>query len=345
MKLLKLFALLLLVQLCAVYAQAPGTSSPGQRFANIGDFVLSGGDTIYDCTIGYRTFGTLNKEKSNAIVYPTWFNGTSEQIKSLIGKDKLIDSTGYFIIAIDALGNGVSTSPSNSRRQPGLKFPQFTMADIVRAEHQMVTRSLGIKHLFAAIGGSMGSMQVLEWIAAYPDFIDKAIPYVPTPWASPYDQIHWQIGLKLIETGRKYNVPDKEVSQLLNMVMALVARTPHYTDSTLDRSRMDAYFKTFDREASSVFPPINWAYQSQAMLSHDITAHYGGSKQRTAEAIKSKVLMIIADKDHILYPGPAKELSALMKSEVLLLESDCGHLSVNCEMEKCRERIHRFLSE
>lgn len=94
-----------------------------QQFAQLGDFKLENSEVIRECRIGYRTFGKLNSDRSNAIVLPTWAGGTTEQLKSSVGPGKLVDSERYFVIAIDALGNGVSSSPSNSKLQPRMKFP------------------------------------------------------------------------------------------------------------------------------------------------------------------------------------------------------------------------------
>src|SRR5262245_12313351 len=88
-------------------------SAQEQQFARLGDFKLESGEVIRDCRVGYRTFGHLSADKSNVIVFPTWASGTTEQLKSNIGAGKLIDSEKYFVVAVDALGNGVSSSPSN----------------------------------------------------------------------------------------------------------------------------------------------------------------------------------------------------------------------------------------
>jgi hypothetical protein len=87
------------------------------RFAELGDFRLVSGEVIHDCRLGYRTFGKLNAEKSNAVLFPTWFTGTTENLVGLIGPGKLVDP--------DALGNGVSSSPSNSKQQPRMRFPSI----------------------------------------------------------------------------------------------------------------------------------------------------------------------------------------------------------------------------
>src|SRR4029079_12871383 len=71
-----------------------------QKFAELGELQLVSGEVIRDCRIGYRTFGKLNADKSNVIVFPTWAGGTTEQLHSSIGPKKLVDSTAYFVIAI-----------------------------------------------------------------------------------------------------------------------------------------------------------------------------------------------------------------------------------------------------
>src|SRR3954466_2250301 len=102
-----------------------------QQFASLGDFKLENGETIRDCRIGFRTFGQLNADKSNAVLFPTWFTGTSAQLIEQVGPGKVVDNSRYYVILVDALGNGVSTSPSNSQTQPHMKFPRFGVLDMV----------------------------------------------------------------------------------------------------------------------------------------------------------------------------------------------------------------------
>lgn len=116
------FSLLLLCLTNAIVAQ-------DLQFAQLGDFKLDSGQVIRDCRIGYRTFGKLNHEKSNAILLTSWASGTSEQLASNVGPGRLVDSTKYYVIAVDALSNGITGrhsipqgrqpfTNSTSRRQP-----------------------------------------------------------------------------------------------------------------------------------------------------------------------------------------------------------------------------------
>lgn len=100
-----------------------------QRYAEFGDFTLESGEVIENCRIGYRTYGELNSDSSNAVLFPTWFGGRSGHLASLIGPDKVVDSTRFFVIAVDAFGNGVSSSPSNSGTQPDDRPSRTAFAD------------------------------------------------------------------------------------------------------------------------------------------------------------------------------------------------------------------------
>ena len=99
-------------------------SQSTQLFAEIGNLKLVNGSKIENCVIGYRTFGKLNNDSSNAIIFPTWFEGTTNEVGRLIQKYTFLDTTKYFIIAIDALGNGVSSSPSNYNVYKIKSFPE-----------------------------------------------------------------------------------------------------------------------------------------------------------------------------------------------------------------------------
>src|SRR5215470_5299928 len=82
---------------------------------DIGNLELEEGGTIRGCTLAYATFGALNAAKDNAILIPTWYSGTNKIIEQVyIGKDRALDPDKYFIIVINQIGNGLSTSPHNT---------------------------------------------------------------------------------------------------------------------------------------------------------------------------------------------------------------------------------------
>jgi hypothetical protein len=133
--------------LLLVLLAAPAFAEP-QQFGEIGDLKLVSGELLRECRVGYRTYGKMNADKSNVIVYPTWANGRTEQMD---GGMAWLRDAGFYVITVDALANGVSSSPSNSRFQPRMKFPKITMRDMVESQHELLTRVLHIHHVKAKL--------------------------------------------------------------------------------------------------------------------------------------------------------------------------------------------------
>src|SRR5215813_7343659 len=189
-KLITLLTLSFLVVLCTHPVSAQQQEQEGaQQFADLGNFKLQNGSVITDCHVGYRTLGKPNADRSNAILWPTWLGGTSKDLLEFIGPGKVLDSSKYFVVLVDAIGNGVSTSPSNSKAQPKMKFPQFSIRDMVEAEHRLVIDVLHLSHLRAVMGISMGGMQTFSWVLTYPDFMDAAIPMFGSPQSTAFDKL------------------------------------------------------------------------------------------------------------------------------------------------------------
>ena len=164
---------------------------------SIGNFKTVSGKEISNCTISYRTSGKLNKDKTNVVLWPTWFTGKSEMICGGVTW-AMMDTTGLYIIVVDALGNGLSSSPSNTK-----DFPDVTIRDMVNSQYVLLTKHLGIFHLKAVMGISMGGMQTMEWLVAYPGFAEKAIPIVGTPRQSAYDMMLWKTQASILQEADK----------------------------------------------------------------------------------------------------------------------------------------------
>jgi homoserine O-acetyltransferase/O-succinyltransferase len=320
-------------------------SQSEQKFAEIGDLNLISGDTIENCIIGYRTFGKINGDSSNVIIYPTWFEGTTNDIACLIQKYSFLDTTKYFIIAIDALGNGVSSSPSNYNVYNLKSFPEITIRDMINSQYKLITENFRINHLFAAVGGSLGAMQVLEWSVAYPDFISKIVSYVGTPKMSAYDLLWLNTQLNIIETGKRYGITEQEIRKSLAMIMTGLARTPEYVVEKTKPTDFQNYLSSFDKEYSQTFTLEDYLFQLKAMIKHDISLEFNGSMEDAANIIKAKLFMIISENDLLVNLTEAKRFAKLTNAKTLILNNNCGHLAVSCEIERCREEIDKFLSE
>src|SRR5690349_7379921 len=173
------FAAIALLLACAFPAFAHGPNDPPHQAQSLGDFKLESGETIRDFSISYVTHGTLNADKSNAVLMVTAIGGNHHRIDYLIGPGRALDPSKYFIIATDAIGNGLSTSPSNSKAQPGMRFPKFNIRDMVASEYRLVTEKFGVKKLVTVIGASMGGMQSLQWGVSHPDMMSSLVAIIP----------------------------------------------------------------------------------------------------------------------------------------------------------------------
>ena len=109
----------------------------------------------------------------------TAIGGNHHRIDYLIGPGRALDPAKYFIICTDAIGNGLTSSPSNSKIQARMQFPKFNIRDMAASQQRLVTEKFGIKKLVTVIGASMGGMQALQWAASYPDMVDSMVPIIP----------------------------------------------------------------------------------------------------------------------------------------------------------------------
>lgn len=174
---------------------------------SIGDFELEEGGVIRDCQMAYRTFGQLNENKDNTILVTTWYSGTSKIMEDVyIGEEHALDPTKYFIIVINQIGNGLSSSPHNTPSPfNGPRFPVIRIADDVRAQNKLLTEFFGITSLELVVGGSMGAQQTYEWAVRYPDMVKRAAPIAGTAKTTPHDKLFSETVIDAIKSDPAWN--------------------------------------------------------------------------------------------------------------------------------------------
>ena len=172
-------------------------------------YTTEGGKIIAPVKVGWESYGTLNADKSNAILIAHYFSGTSHAAGKyaesdaapgywdyLIGPGKAIDTNKYFVISSDTLVNlspgdphVVTTGPASidpaTGKPYGMRFPLVTIRDFVNVQKALVD-SLGIKKLHAVMGASMGGLQTYVWATAYPDMMERIIPVISAGDADPW---------------------------------------------------------------------------------------------------------------------------------------------------------------
>lgn len=321
---------------------APGLGAQSElQFADLGTCELESGEAIENCRLGYRTAGRLNADRSNAILFTTWWTGTSESLLDYVGPNRLIDSSKWFVIAVDAFGNGVSSSPSNSPTQPGDLFPRYTLRDVVSAQRRLLREALGLDHIYAVSGVSLGGMLTFEWVVAYPTFMDKAVPIVGSPQLTSFDLLLWEAVARIIEQCERASCENTGglVYQLLNVA----TYTPQERVRRTSRERVAALLEAQEEQARANFHSENVLGQTRAMIVHDVSRHFGDSLERAAAAVRADVLVVIATQDHSVRPEPARAFAALIGAEVFESESDCGHSVFGCETAAVGRAISAFL--
>ncbi|QVQ54563.1 alpha/beta fold hydrolase [Spiractinospora alimapuensis] len=165
----------------------------GQRdyeIAVFDDVALQSGFTLPRVELAYKTYGELNAARDNVVVYPTWYSGQHPDNEWLIGPGRALDPADRFVIVPNMLGNGLSSSPSNTPEPFNQsRFPLVTVHDQVRLQHRLVTERLGIERVSLVTGWSMAAMQSFEWGAAYPDMVERIAPFCGTAKCWPHNHV------------------------------------------------------------------------------------------------------------------------------------------------------------
>jgi homoserine O-acetyltransferase len=175
---------------------------------------LESGRTLGPITLAYETYGKLNRDRSNAVLVTHALSGDAHAAgwhegdkdpgwwDDMIGPGKAFDTERYFVISSNVIGGCKgSTGPSSinpeTRRPYGLGFPLITIGDMVNAQRHLIDH-LGIEKLLCVAGGSMGGMQVLQWVASYPDRVRSAIPIATTLKHSPQQIAFDEVGRQAV---------------------------------------------------------------------------------------------------------------------------------------------------
>ncbi|PZP46165.1 MAG: hypothetical protein DI598_12450, partial [Pseudopedobacter saltans] len=174
---------------------------------SLGDFKLAEGGTIPNLELAVRKIGELNADKSNAILMPTWFSGTTKILEDVyVGKGHALNPEKYCIILVNQIGNGLSTSPWNADESiKGPKFPKVRIEDDVKAQYKLLTEHFDIPYLQLVVGGSMGAQQTYEWAVRYPDYVKRAAPIAGYAKNTEHDFIFTRTLLDTLTIDPAYN--------------------------------------------------------------------------------------------------------------------------------------------
>jgi homoserine O-acetyltransferase/O-succinyltransferase len=304
--------------------------------AALGNLALESGQEIHDYRQSYVTHGKLDAEKGNVILVCASLTGTHRRLDFLIGPGKALDPARCFIVATDPIGNGLSTSPSNSARQPRMRFPRFSIRDMIHAQHRLLTAYLGIDRVRAVVGASMGGMQALQWGVSHPGFADALVAMTPMAKTSPWAAIVTHTARACLLADPAWNgeefqrVPDRGWRAYAGLMSGLVTRTPEAVEKVLGESRdSSGWFEQLcERQRGTGFDAHDYLYQSWAYEAHDVgaTSGFDGDTRAALASIRARTLVLAPPLDLFNPAHAARDAaSAIPNARFVEIPSIQGH--------------------
>lgn len=346
---------------------------------------LESGVILPSFDVAYETYGTLNPDHSNAILICHALTGDAHAAgyhegdekpgwwEMVVGPGKAIDTDRYFIICTNVLGGckgttGPSSINPDTGKPWGASFPVITIRDMVRVQKHFI-ESLGIHHLFAIAGGSMGGMQVLAWSVTYPEFVSRVIVIASTAYSTPQQIAFNEVGRCAILTDPAWNQGDYYPEEGPANGLALARMIGHITylsdesmhqkfGRNLQEKDTYSYDFTTDFQVESYlhhqgdrfvhrFDANSYLYITKAVDYFDLTIN--DSLIDAFRDVTAKFLIIAVSSDWLYPPYLSREIvSALAQLdknvEYCEIRSNYGHDAFLLESGQMNYLLGRFLS-
>jgi homoserine O-acetyltransferase/O-succinyltransferase len=353
------------------------------RFAEPPDeLVLECGEKLGPITVAYETYGTLNEEKSNAILIVHALTGDAHAAgyhegdgkpgwwDDMIGPGKGFDTDKYFVICSNVLGGCKGTTGPGSvnpktGKSYGLDFPIISISDMVDVQRHLVD-ALGIRRLLSVAGGSMGGMQALEWMTRYPDRLESAIVLASAARHSPQQIAFSEVGRQAImgdplwKEGRYYGgLPPAKGLAVARMIGHITYMSEISMAEKFGRrpgeekphkfsagSEVEDYLQARGNNFVKRFDANTYLYITRAIDSFDLSR--GKNLWEAFRGIRAKVL-VLAFKSDWLYPAPqSREIVRACKLAGLdttycEIDSTYGHDAFLLEVEEETHLVKHFL--
>jgi homoserine O-acetyltransferase len=311
----------------AVVAICVSTAASAQTTqAVLGRCPLELGGAIKNCRVAFRTFGTLDSARRNAILIPTWFASRSYAWVPLLGPIVVVVTTGFFVIVVESLGAGASSSPSTSDSQSGHSFPEITIGDMVTASYRVATEHLKLPQLHAVVGISLGGLQAFEWGVSHPGYVRRIVAIAGGPRQAIYGRAMWELLARTAEDGLRGVVSLDSTATILARLFILAATSPAAANQ-----REAAGYSPYLAEQARELRTVNlyeYAWQARAILRHDIARTFGGDLGQAARVWRARTLVVTASHDHSIDPQPAEAFARLVGADTHVIPSVAGHVAV-----------------
>jgi homoserine O-acetyltransferase len=324
---------------------------------------LDSGLTLAPLTVAYETYGRLNEQRDNAILVLHALSGDAHAAgcyegddrpgwwETMIGPGKGFDTDRYFVISSNVIGGCKGSTGPNSinpgtGKEYGLEFPLVTVGDMVRAQ-KMLVEHLGIRRLLCVCGGSMGGMQALQWVVAYPEAVLSCIAIAATPKHSPMQIAFNEVGRQAIMGDANWNggdyyqgdPPDAglSIARMIGHITYLSDESMHERfgrrlrnkkalgyDFTLD-FEVESYLRHQGEMFTRRFDANTYLYITKALDYFDLTDENGVLVETFRDLPPDMRFLVIAFSSDWLYPPyQSKEVVRALKGNGM----DCSYLEM-----------------
>ncbi len=332
---------------------APGWIDRPHRRVDIGDLLLECGDTLPDAFVNCVVHGDEGRLGGAAVLALTAIGSTHHRLDFLIGPGEPLDSERFCIVVVDALGNGLSSSPSNSAKRPGADFPTITIRDMVESQRRALDR-LGVGRIAAVVGASMGGMQALQWAVSHSARLDRVIALTPMARTARWPQLVNEMTRRALFVDASCRVPRPRAEAMrlwVPLTQLVMSRTPSALEAMPSHDALARWLDEAETDLGEHGPdPFDWCCQSRAYDAHDVgtTPGFGGDTARALARIEAEVLIAAPASD--LYNPPFAARAAangIARARYVELPGDEGHRSASgvsaASTTAVREAIAAFL--
>ncbi len=329
---------------------------------SVGRLDLEDGGTIPDCQLAVATFGTLNDAKDNAILVTTWYSGTHQIFRDVyIGPEHALNPERYFIVVVNQIGNGLSTSPHNTDGPNAeiamSRFPKVRIGDDVVAQERLLREHFGIERLQLVTGGSMGAQQTYEWAVRFPDKVLRAAAMAGTAQNTPHDQLFATVLGEAITSDPAWN--DGEYKSNADVVAGLErhARVWGVMGFSTEFWKLEVWralaFESKEGFLEGFLQPYFTAMDPNDLLAMawkwqqgDVTRHTGGDLAAALGRITAKTFVMPINEDMFFPVRDCRaEQEMIAGSELRVVEDILGHLGLFGVAPTFMEQIDRHLGE
>jgi homoserine O-acetyltransferase/O-succinyltransferase len=307
----------------------PGWIDSAHQRMEFGDLPLESSEVIRNFSLSYVSHGSRAAARDNVVLVLTAIGATHHRLDFLIGPGRPLDPERYFIVCVDAIGNGLTTSPSNSAAQPDLAFPRFSIRDMVASQRRLLD-SLGIDRLAAVVGASMGGMQALQWGVSHPALMRSIIALVPMartrPWSVAMNEVARRI--LMADPGWPSGPYGSGFDSWAAMTRVITNRSPGAL-AGMTAAAVPGLIAEVIAMMRRIGPdPLDWVYQSFAYDAHDVgaTPGFAGDTAAALRTIRAPTLLLVPELDLYNPVEDAIEATSLIPDATLVrLAGHAGH--------------------